>query len=347
MSKKPFISIAIASYNYGKYLERGFEAIKNQNVEDESEKYFDMEIVYLDDASTDDSIEIIEHIISTNSNMNIRLVKNVKNEGILRTKTRLINECQGTYIMFCDADDWMAEDCLLKLAKAAKAENADRVISQVYDIDEKGKILQIQDFPKKPSKWLWNIHHGCLYKRSILVDNNIEILYEPDDVYMITRFNQYAEKISWIYEPLYYWFVHKDSAGRKNIGEEAIEKAKQDFLNVINYVDDAAKNMKLNGKESKQILELLIIKIYYLQIFHVSRYFSVKQKLQCQHELQKLIKSKHPGYLHNDFLYRGESPMRRYATGIIRLSAFLERLHLMKIGLIGYHMLGKIIYLDQ
>lgn len=340
MNEKPFISIAIASYNYGKYLQRGFEAIKRQT-------FKDIEIVYLDDASTDNSVELIEHIILANSNMNIRLVKNKQNEGILRTKTRLIKECQGVYIMLCDADDWMAEDCLLKLAKTARKENADRVISQVYDIDEKGKILQIQDFPKNPSKWLWNIHHGCLYKRSILVDNNIEILYEPDDVYMITKFNQNAEKVCWIYEPLYYWYVHKNSAGRKNIGEKAIENAKQDFLNVIGYVDDTIAYMEREGKENSQLLELLIIKIYYLQIFHVARYFSVKQKLYYQSELQKLMRSRHPDYLNNFYLHHGESPMRNYATRIIRFSAFLEKIHLMKIGLIGYHVLGKIVYLDQ
>ena len=348
MNEKPFISIAIASYNYGKYLQRGFEAIKRQT-------FKDIEIVYLDDASTDNSVSTIMQIIQNNAEMNIRLIQNTTNNGLLYTKTRLIQECSGTYIMLCDADDWMTDNCLAKLAEKAKAEDADRIVSEVYDINEEGKIIQIQDLPPNPSKWLWNIHHGCLYKRSLLIDNDIRILHDPDDVYMITKFNQYVQRISWIHEPLYYWYVHDDSEGRRKAEGKSYEKVQEDFAIVIQYIDDTISYVSKEQMakdnlqtEDASLLELLLMKVYYLQLLHVARHFSIREKIKCQDVLSKLMKQFHPQYLYNKYLNSNiESPMRDYATKIIKFCAWLERMHLMKIGLVGYHFLNKIVYLDQ
>ncbi len=348
MSKKPFISIAIASYNYGKYLQRGFEAIKRQT-------FKDIEIVYLDDASLDNSAEIIIDIIESNPEMDIKLIQNKANCGLLYTKTRLIQECRGMYIMICDADDWMADNCLSKLSQKAKAEEADRIVSEVYDINDMGKIIQIQDLPMNPSKWLWNIHHGCLYKRSILVDNDIRIIYEPDDVYMITKFNQYVKKTTWIHEPLYFWYVHEDSEGRRKTEGNSYEKVEEDFTIVIQYIDETIRYVTQEEKkepnlqtEDALLLELLLMKVYYLQLLHVARHFSIREKLKCQDGLSKLMRKSHPLYLQNRYLKNSiDSPMRGYATKIIKFCARLERMHLMKLGLIGYHFLSKIVYFDQ
>ena len=153
----PFISIAIASYNYSGYLRRAIEMIRKSDFQD-------FEIVYCDDCSTDNSVEVINEIIKENSDLKIRLIKNQTNIGILQTKTRLIYECTGKYVMICDADDYMAEHCLDKLAQIARQTDADRIVSEVFDItDENGKILQKQDIPVVTSKWLWNLNHGCLY----------------------------------------------------------------------------------------------------------------------------------------------------------------------------------------
>ena len=82
MEKTPFLTIGIASFNYGKYLTKAFEQIKKQN-------FNDFELLYCDDGSTDDSIDIIETIIRENPEMNIRLIKG-ENEGLLANRNRII-----------------------------------------------------------------------------------------------------------------------------------------------------------------------------------------------------------------------------------------------------------------
>ena len=55
-NREPFITIGIASYNYANYLPEAFEAIRNQ-------KFRDFEILYCDDGSTDESVEVIKGFI--------------------------------------------------------------------------------------------------------------------------------------------------------------------------------------------------------------------------------------------------------------------------------------------
>jgi len=340
--KIPFISIAIASYNYSKSLRKAIEMIKKSD-------FRDFEIVYCDDCSKDDSVEVINEIIKENPELKIRLVENSVNLGILRTKTRLIYECTGKYIMICDADDYMAEHCLDKLAAVALKTNADRIVSEVYDvvIDEKGrrKVLQKQDIPKYTSKWLWNLNHGCLYKREIFVQNQIMLDYVPDDVCLTVYFSQYSKSVAWLRRPLYYWCVHEDSAGRKKIQKAQSYIMVDDFKLMIDKIDSIAARY---SQITKTDLELLLIKLYYLHIYHGLKKYSLKDKFTIYGMLKALMDTRQSKYLENHYIRSFRNmPLRRYAKIVILFSALLEKYHMMKIGLFGYHLLSKFIYFDQ
>lgn len=334
---QPFISICIASYNYGKYLKRGFEAIRRQ-------KFTDYEVIYLDDASGDDSVKIIQGFIRNNPAMNISLVVHSENKGILKTKTELLKAAAGIYVMLCDSDDWMADDCLEVLAKRAAESGADRVISQVRDISENGKILQIQDFAEKPSKWLWNLHHGCLYRREIIVSNHMEILLYPDDVYLTTNVNRFSGHVEWVSRPLYNWLVHNSSAGRRKKANDG-RLVLQQFCEISDFILQIRRIVK--GQEKEEV-SLLLIKLYYLQIFHEIKRYSVSGKLKTYYELRRYMAEVYPSYLENHFLrFRGAQPARRYAMKIMRLGRFLEKTHVMWLALTVYHFLNKFIEFDQ
>lgn len=341
MNKEPFISIAIASYNYSKYLRRAIDMIRKNDFED-------FEIVYCDDHSTDNSVEIIKQIIEENKDLTIRLIENSSNQGILKTKTRLIYECNCKYIMLCDADDFMAEHCLDKLAAVARKTDADRIVSEVWDvvINEEGKkILQKQDIPKYTSKWLWNLNHGCLYKRDIFVRNQIKLDFIPDDVCLTVYFSQYSKSVAWIRKPLYYWCVHEDSAGRKKGRNEHAYRLVDDFAFAVRKIDSVAEKYKDINKEE---LELLLIKLYYLQILHGLKKYCLKDKYTIYDKLRYLMDNRQTRYLENYYIKSSSKmPLRKYAKIIILFCALLERFHLMKTGLLGYHLLSKFIYFDQ
>ncbi len=333
----PFLSIGIASYNYASYLERAFEAITRQT-------FRDFEVVYLDDASTDDSVKIINRIIDQHPDMRIRLICNNENKGIFESKSRLIRECRGEYIMLCDADDWMADGCLDALVKAVKSDKSDRAVCEVIDIDDMGKQLQIQHLPEEPSRWLWNINHGCIYKRSIFIENDIKIQYEPDDVNLIVEFSKYSDKVSWIHRPLYYWYVHMDSTGR-NIKEEDKEDTILKFEAMIRYIDTVYKSR--DNEQDKNQLELLAMKLYYLYLFHTMREYGIKEKYRGYKKAKKIMEDCFPGYYKSRVIIGMSKALRSYAYNIIRISTRLERMKLFEVAYMGYHLISKVHYFDQ
>lgn len=208
--KQPFITIGIASYNYARYLRQGFEAIRQQH-------FRDFEVLYADDGSTDDSVGMIESFIRDNPDMAIRIVKG-HNIGVMGNKQRLIDNARGTYLMLCDADDWMDIDCLEILASAAMETGADRVVSQIRNINGiSGKIMYVQSFPKHPSKWCETLHHGALYKLKVIQDNRLSMPDRlPDDFLFITHFNIYAKNTYFVHDSVYNWRLHPESAWQKN-----------------------------------------------------------------------------------------------------------------------------------
>ena len=104
-------------------------------------KFKDYEVILVDDKSQDNTVAIVEDFKRQNPDMNIKLIKNTTNMGVLKARNIALENSSGKYIMFCDSDDWMDENCLEILAQAAIKNDADRVIAQFRDVDQNGKEL--------------------------------------------------------------------------------------------------------------------------------------------------------------------------------------------------------------
>lgn len=205
-ANQPFLTIGIASYNYGKYLEHAFEQIKKQ-------QFRDMEILYCDDGSTDDSITIIEKLIHNNPEWEMRLISG-KNTGILENKNRILENARGSYLLICDADDYMLDNCLADLCSAARVQNADCVIGGFEEIDGAGHILKSHIPSETSSKWLYTWHHAQIYKTEIARLHKIRFTSLPDDIAFLQQIHLHSNRIAFVCKPLYAWVRHDDSVSR-------------------------------------------------------------------------------------------------------------------------------------
>ncbi len=202
----PFLTIGIASYNYARYLPRAFEQIKRQSFQD-------FEILYCDDGSTDDSQKIISEFISMNPQMRIRLIAGV-NKGILENKNRILDEAQGKYLMICDADDYMLNECIGALCSAASLYNADCVIGGFQEVDSNGRILKKHVPSANSCKWLYTWHHAQIYKTELFRKNNIRFEELPDDVFFLQQIHLYCSNTIFISNVLYSWVRHDNSTSK-------------------------------------------------------------------------------------------------------------------------------------
>jgi glycosyltransferase involved in cell wall biosynthesis len=99
------ISVVIANYNYGKYLGRCVRSILSQSID---RKIY--EVVIVDDASTDDSLAIM-NTFSTE----VRVIQNQANMGLAYTANVGITSAKGRYVVRLDSDDYVHADFLRTL----------------------------------------------------------------------------------------------------------------------------------------------------------------------------------------------------------------------------------------
>jgi glycosyltransferase involved in cell wall biosynthesis len=106
------ISIIIPNYNNAKYLPSCLKSVLLQTLKD-------IEVIVIDDCSTDNSAEFIEHFASRDSR--IKFIKMPQNSGVGAARNAGLNEASGEFVMFLDSDDCLylnAAESLLGVAYA-------------------------------------------------------------------------------------------------------------------------------------------------------------------------------------------------------------------------------------
>ena len=91
--KGPLVSVVITNYNYAQYVGEAIESVLNQT-------YKNLEIIVIDDGSTDDSLDEIDVYQSK-----IRIVAR-ENRGVVYTRNEGMSLAKGEFICFLDADDY-------------------------------------------------------------------------------------------------------------------------------------------------------------------------------------------------------------------------------------------------
>lgn len=129
--KKPYISCVILCYNYGKYLNKAIESCLSQTIDKSL-----IEILVLDDGSTDNTPEICEFYKNR-----IRISRS-ENMGFSKTLERGLMEANGEYVAYLDADDWWHED-KLKQVFSKLNENVLVVAHNLVNVDINGINMKI------------------------------------------------------------------------------------------------------------------------------------------------------------------------------------------------------------
>ncbi|MDU4959257.1 MAG: glycosyltransferase family 2 protein [Sporomusaceae bacterium] len=114
----PEISIIIATYNAKDYIRRTIDSLLAQT-------FSNFEIIIVDDASTDRSVDFLKNVYPENEK--IRIVTHDVNSGQGIARNTGLTYATGRYVFFIDSDDWIEDDTLETLYQVASAQNADIV----------------------------------------------------------------------------------------------------------------------------------------------------------------------------------------------------------------------------
>ena len=221
------ISVIVPIYNAAQYLEQCLDSIVAQTLKD-------IEIILIDDGSTDGSSEICKKYLSDS-----RVIYYYKeNEGLAAARDDGMLRANGEYIGFVDADDWLKPEMYEKMYNAAKSNDSDIVFCNCQE-NENGHIFnpEMADGPYDregiknvilPKTLAYIGKHGekrairwCnwlrIYKTETLNKNNIRFdrrLRRSQDLQLTYEATLAAQNYYYIAEPLYHNRVVHDSLSR-------------------------------------------------------------------------------------------------------------------------------------
>ena len=215
----PKISVIIPTYNVETYLAAALESVINQT-------FSDIEIICINDGSTDNSLAILENYAQKDSR--IKLI-NQHNQGVSAARNAGIEAACGEYIMFLDPDDTYDLTLCEKVVEKINTETPDivmwghNVFNKTKVIDNSNSLKDIRNFIKhskvlketiKINVYIWN----KAFKRDFLEKNKINfplgIKNAEDLVFCLKTFYQ-NPKYSFILEPLYNYSDDREGAATK------------------------------------------------------------------------------------------------------------------------------------
>lgn len=306
-NQNPLISVIIPVYNAETYLRRCLLSLKEQD-------YENIEVVMVDDCSTDTSKEICEDFAKTDSRF--KLLSMSKNSGAGDTRNKGICFAHGDFIAFVDSDDYVEPAIYTFLLDKILTTGADIATCQAYDCTPSGKKLQYpvnSDFVVTSKEALiyfgknryigfalWN----KLYKRDIV--KGVEMRTMPsEDAYALFEYLKKANKISISGKPLYNYVIRENSLSssvsfiddyqfhimmasylRKTYGVslKSIFKRGMSFVHQVMFIEDKEKRDKfllpvINSMQSLAAFRLNIKCRLILKILHCcpNIYFAYKK----------------------------------------------------------------------
>lgn len=131
------VSVCVPVYNGERYLRESLDSIINQS-------YKDLDILVVNDCSTDNSTTIINEYQAVDSR--IRLIHNMQNLGLVGNWNRCISEASGSYIKLHFQDDMMCDDTIEKMMALAVSENVDVVLTEreyIFEHDVKFSLTRL------------------------------------------------------------------------------------------------------------------------------------------------------------------------------------------------------------
>lgn len=203
----PLVTVYITNFNYDQYLREAYDSLIHQTFQN-------IEIIIIDDGSTDNSKEIIQGIQEENA-----AVKTIfqKNKGLNKTNNVAISESNGKYIMRLDADDILVENAIEKMVETLENDNSiGLVFPDYYLMDTDGhkySAHQRHNFSTEVSLYDKPAHGACTMIR---VENLKQVGgYDEDfdcqDGYELWTKFIYQFKVLNINEPLFYYRKHSSN----------------------------------------------------------------------------------------------------------------------------------------
>lgn len=227
------VQIIVPVYNASKYIKRCFDSLKNQT-------YENWEAIVIDDASTDNSREIVQQNIADDERF--KFIALDENHGVSKVRNLALSMLTEKYTAFLDSDDYWDADMLEVMVE--RAEKADFDVVQcrfMYDFPGGKQIVPAGAFKKdieldkSSMKKVYfkmatgiNMNHVCMKLVKTEIIKGIE--FDPDlktaeDLKFCVSFFSRVSKYCFVNKPMYHYCRNEESLTGKGLGSKEKLKA--------------------------------------------------------------------------------------------------------------------------
>ena len=266
------ISVIVPVYNNARYLDKCIQSVVSQS-------FRDIEVILVDDGSTDDSGKICDNWSAVDNRVK---VLHEKNGGVSSARNKGIIKACGEYVLFLDSDDALDRNTCLKLFDYAKANNADCVIfgfiqatGTVWAPGNYRLYASQMEFKKDFTMWLntelLSPAVNKLYKKQSISCLFPEGISFGEDLIFSLNYIKHCERICFVPWPLYLHNNINDSSLTHTLRRDQILEIEYWQNEIIRFIDGKAISMDLYEKYLKDTL-------LWLKRFYAYQEITIKDK---------------------------------------------------------------------
>ena len=219
--KKPIVTVLIPSYNHALYIEQLLNSVIQQ-----SYGYEHIELMVIDDCSTDNSASIIQKMADKH---NFQFILNQKNQGICANINKGILLAKGKYICITGSDDyWALDKLVLQVALLEKNPKAAVCSGNVIRVDDKGVDLEADKQKSSPARIYtfkevflrdFPFSSTCaMIRKSVLTElGGYDETLKIEDYYMWLKIAAAGYELHFLKEILGYYRIHATNTIHKSL----------------------------------------------------------------------------------------------------------------------------------
>lgn len=235
----PKVSVIVPIYNVGRFIRRCAESLLSQTLED-------VEFLFVNDCTQDDSLNILKECVTRYPNRNVRIIEHEVNKGLPAARNTGLEAATGDYIFHCDSDDYVESTMLADLYGKVLADNADIVWCDWYLSFEKNERYMKQPDCTSAVEALrmmltgrmkYNVWNK-LVRRSLYEDNNV---WFPsgygmgEDMTMMMLF-AFAKIVSYIPKAYYHYVKLNTNAFSNTYSNKHLDELRHNVSRMESFI---------------------------------------------------------------------------------------------------------------
>jgi len=242
----PAVSVIVLVYNAEKSIERCARGLFSQTLKD-------IEYVFLDDCSSDSSMEILNRVLNDYPHRRdqVKIIRNEVNRGQAYSRRRGVEAACGDYIIHCDSDDWPDPEMYARLYSKALEGNFDIVICRMRRVyDDHIKPVSCVSYADDLLEALLyqDVHHYLLDKLVSRTLYEAPIIWPEknmcEDTAIIIQLAYYCEKWGFVDAELYNYCYSPDGISSRQNTKEKVEQIRSNVGLAISFLDSKGLSAK-------------------------------------------------------------------------------------------------------